>query len=389
MASFAAPVKGKGKKKVGMNEDALDEALKALHECDLVCGKTLTCGNHQCEERDHKGPCKPCLRSSFEELICSWDVDFIVVIAFVTPVIVEIVHRCAEKLGSYACLNNTLAPLFVTLPLSVLKTNRSTSSPNGLSRLQPKCTSECGIAQRNARLADALGIKADARSNTGNEATYSDDLVGFARANMKFLGLVETAFTEFVNSPKRTQVLPHMPPDRRKFVHDLAHVYRLDTQMVDQEPHRSVQIIRRVDTRIPHPLLSAHIASLAPSAPSLGKLGNLRGGTVSAPSWRKANASTVSNPNVAAPTATTPLSSTRGWTSVVARPTPPTNARPTGSSTSANPSANPSRTGTPDRAATSTPRTGVATNANSVALVPPSVPNPGAVDVPDDWEDDA
>jgi transcriptional repressor NF-X1 len=29
-----------------------------------------------------------------------------------------------------------------------------------------------------------------------------------------------------------------MPPDRRKFVHDLAAVYRMDTQMVDQEPQR-------------------------------------------------------------------------------------------------------------------------------------------------------
>ncbi|KAJ8095036.1 FKBP12-associated protein [Marasmius tenuissimus] len=282
--------------------------------------------------------------------------------------------------------------VYVTCPCGrirqAVRCGKSTSSPNGLSRLQPKCTSECGIAQRNARLADALGIKADARSSPGNEATYSDDLVGFARANMKFLGLVETAFTEFVNSPKRTQVLPHMPPDRRKFVHDLAHVYRLDTQLVDQEPHRSVQIIRRVDTRIPHPLLSAYIASLAPSAPSLGKLGNLRGGTVSAPSWRKPNASAASNPNIAAPAATTPSSSTRGWTSVVARPTPPASARPTGSSTSANPSANPSRTGTPDRAVTSTSRTGITTTASNVTPAP-SVPDVGAVDVPDDWEDDA
>lgn len=39
-----------------------------LHECDLVCGKMLSCGNHKCEERDHKGICRPCMRSSFEEV---------------------------------------------------------------------------------------------------------------------------------------------------------------------------------------------------------------------------------------------------------------------------------------------------------------------------------
>ena len=38
------------------------------HECDFVCGRLLSCGNHHCEERDHRGMCPPCLRSSFEEV---------------------------------------------------------------------------------------------------------------------------------------------------------------------------------------------------------------------------------------------------------------------------------------------------------------------------------
>ena len=44
------------------------EEQGGLHECDLVCGKMLSCGNHKCEERDHKGPCRPCMRTSFEEV---------------------------------------------------------------------------------------------------------------------------------------------------------------------------------------------------------------------------------------------------------------------------------------------------------------------------------
>lgn len=52
----------------------------------------------------------------------------------------------------------------------------------------------------------------------------------------------------------------------------LASAYRMDTCMVDQEPHRSVQLIRRIDTRIPTPLLGQAI----PSTPSLGKLMDLR-----------------------------------------------------------------------------------------------------------------
>ena len=42
------------------------EEYGGLHECDLVCGKMLSCGSHECEDRDHKGPCRPCMRSSLE-----------------------------------------------------------------------------------------------------------------------------------------------------------------------------------------------------------------------------------------------------------------------------------------------------------------------------------
>jgi transcriptional repressor NF-X1 len=55
-----------------------------------------------------------------------------------------------------------------------------------------------------------------------NTPNYSAEVIGFARVNMRFLVVVEKAFAEFVGSTKRTQVLPHMPPERRKFVHDVS-----------------------------------------------------------------------------------------------------------------------------------------------------------------------
>jgi transcriptional repressor NF-X1 len=70
LASLASATKGKGKKRV-VGGGILDQAgigEMGLHGCDLVCGKVLSCGNHQCEERDHRGICPPCLRSSFEEV---------------------------------------------------------------------------------------------------------------------------------------------------------------------------------------------------------------------------------------------------------------------------------------------------------------------------------
>lgn len=63
MASLAM-TKGKGKKRA----IADDPDIAGMHQCDLVCARTLSCRNHTCEERDHRGPCAPCLRSTFEEV---------------------------------------------------------------------------------------------------------------------------------------------------------------------------------------------------------------------------------------------------------------------------------------------------------------------------------
>jgi transcriptional repressor NF-X1 len=63
---------GKGKKTRAAGTDAhstgIGEEEGGLHECELLCGKMLTCGNHMCDKRDHRGPCLSCLRSTFEEV---------------------------------------------------------------------------------------------------------------------------------------------------------------------------------------------------------------------------------------------------------------------------------------------------------------------------------
>ncbi|KAG9218190.1 hypothetical protein CCMSSC00406_0010216 [Pleurotus cornucopiae] len=147
------------------------------------------------------------------------------------------------------------------------------------------CIFECAIAKRNARLADALGINPQSRAAEKTEVNYSNELVSFAKSDVKFLALVERTFADFVNGEKKNQVLPHMPVERRQFVHDLAALYRIDTQMVDQEPYRSVQLLRRVDTRIPAITLSTHIAANKSTTSNLGKLTDmsLRSGSSS---WR-------------------------------------------------------------------------------------------------------
>jgi transcriptional repressor NF-X1 len=66
LASLAAAGRGRGKKRGVVDQTRVDEM--GLHECDLICGKLLGCGNHRCEETDHRGACPPCLRSGFDEV---------------------------------------------------------------------------------------------------------------------------------------------------------------------------------------------------------------------------------------------------------------------------------------------------------------------------------
>ena len=61
----------------------------------------------------------------------------------------------------------------------------------------PKCTNECGIAKRNAKLADALGITPESREKV-SAVSYHEELVASAKSNHKFLGVVEKALAEYV-----------------------------------------------------------------------------------------------------------------------------------------------------------------------------------------------
>ncbi|KAL5498772.1 FAP1 [Sanghuangporus vaninii] len=419
LAVLAGGAKGKGKKPQSQLNQGLDYALgdeAHWHECDLVCGKMLGCGNHRCEERDHRGACPPCLRSSFEEMVCYCGRTVIEPpIPCGTrmscpypcsrprppcghpktphtchedpapcppcPFLTEKTcacgknqvrnircsqekvscgtacgklldcgfHHCERLCHSGECGTCTLicgkprrlclpahhgctaschapaacsedepcqATIILRCPCGRLQQpsmcGRSTSNPAGRQATQQlKCNNECAIAKRNARLAEALGISREVQDRDGQRpVTYSSDLTAFAHANARFCAVVEKTFADFINSDRKSQVLPHMHEARRKFVHDLASIYRMDTQMVDQEPMRSVQLIRRIDTRIPKPLLS----SVSTPSLNVGKFADLRP-FANSPVARPSSAAGVANSNVNSAHA---QNANRGWTSVVA-----------------------------------------------------------------------
>jgi hypothetical protein len=92
---------------------------------------------------------------------------------------------------------------------------------------------------------------------TAAAVVYEAQVVQFARANVALVRKWERDWAAFVAEASRpVMALPPMRRDMRAAVHLLAAAYRMDTESVDEEPHRSVILRKRADTRVPTLLLS-------------------------------------------------------------------------------------------------------------------------------------
>lgn len=177
-----------------------------------------------------------------------------------------------------------------------------TSNPVARETVKLKCVQECAQRQRNARLAEALGIKPTERL-----VEYPPELKVFATNNLQFVVTVEKAFNDFFMGPKQATLLPHTPAQKRQFVLSLAEIYRFGTELVDAEPNTSVQLRRRIDSRIPNPLLSS-VTTPPVARRQLGGLGDLRkpavGGTATPTTvWGSGRLSRPPSPPKSAPVA--------------------------------------------------------------------------------------
>jgi transcriptional repressor NF-X1 len=158
--------------------------------------------------------------------------------------------------------------------------------------------------------------------------------------------------------------------------------------MVDREPHRSVQLIRRIDTRIPANLLSQTIVTTS----TLGKLADLRS---------PARASLPASSPAQSPAGSGTPKVSRGWNSVLAHPRPqtlppPSHAPSNSLSASTGPSTSRSTTpsqpvgsstsswATPGASRSATP---LPVPSQPVAAIATAAPSSSEA-VPDNWEDD-
>jgi transcriptional repressor NF-X1 len=141
----------------------------------------------------------------------------------------------------------------------------------------------------------------------------------------------------------------------------------MDIQMVDREPHRSVQLIRRIDTRVPANLLSQASTT---TGSTLGKLADLRAPARVLPA--------------AAPASSGPPRINRGWNSVLTAPSPGGNAPPAAANAN-NLSAWTSSSGPERISRSSTPSQSL----SQPAVTTTAAAAPGDDPVPDNWEDDS
>lgn len=56
---------------LGAMPQRVTNEFEAEHICTRMCGRTLKCGSHACQELCHKGPCNSCKEAIFDEVACN------------------------------------------------------------------------------------------------------------------------------------------------------------------------------------------------------------------------------------------------------------------------------------------------------------------------------
>ncbi|SPO28106.1 related to Shuttle craft protein [Ustilago trichophora] len=216
--------------------------------CGQLCDALLNCGFHRCQGICHIAgqECAPCAQICGKpRRLCQ--------------------HPCQEKCHApSSCPEVEPCQAVITLQCpcgnlqSRTKCGVSMHAPNKEKSL--KCNDSCMIAQRNAKLAEALGLNP---SEKAAPAAYEYETLAYyaVPSNRKFCDEVEATLNDFIRSPRAGMILPPANKFQRKFTHELAAVYKLASESVDQEPRRSVSIRRKQDSRIPKPLITEAFAA--------------------------------------------------------------------------------------------------------------------------------
>ncbi|PWN36702.1 uncharacterized protein FA14DRAFT_186882 [Meira miltonrushii] len=214
--------------------------------CGQTCNTVLPCGFHRCSSLCHEqGNCGPCQQMCGKPRKCG--------------------HPCLDACHApAACSEAESCPAWVTLLCACGNIQQRVRCGSSLHNpVEPdrtlQCTDACLLAQRNAKLAEAFGLSTAQHQARQQPSEYPMSTLTFYGTNStirKWCEEIENTLTELIRSNRHAIILQPTNATQRQFMHDLANVFRLQSEDVDEEPRRSVAIRRSINAHVPTPTLS-------------------------------------------------------------------------------------------------------------------------------------
>ncbi|TIB37961.1 hypothetical protein E3P86_01947 [Wallemia ichthyophaga] len=347
----------RGKRKAVLDSHVAvpDEVMQMWHTCEIICGKTLSCGRHKCMEPDHKGKCGPCLNASFDELTCSCGSTTLeppipcgmqvhcsypcnrppsscghprpahtchgddvgcppcpflttrtcqcgrskipnvrcsqetVRCGRVCDKVLDCGHKCKKPCHTGECRSGLEKCQSVCGRLRSICAHIDTSTCHGTSPCDEsvscqaavtvtckcgtqkakvccgasectshskqddylECKNSCVTAERNSRLARALGINDTYKRK--HDTNYTSEVLQFTHINYGFVSGIQKAFNEFLDSQDRALQLPLMNKSRTQFCLSYADAYGFDSEVFQD----LLTVRRKIGSHLPSQLITA------------------------------------------------------------------------------------------------------------------------------------
>lgn len=219
---------------------------QATVSCGKPCGALLGCGFHRCRKICHaEGEHEDCTQTCGKpRLYCG--------------------HPCQQKCHAPTkCPVNEPCPesTDATCPCGHIKQRTRCGAcadkPVSNGGVKLACNATCAVAQRNASLAEALGISKERAAASGEQdARWEADTLEYYGDNLAWARHIEQTLVDLVAAERSTHMFPAMKHPQRQFVHQLAEKFHMRAESLDEEPFRSVLVTKRSDTATPKPTLS-------------------------------------------------------------------------------------------------------------------------------------
>ncbi|XP_058059889.1 protein shuttle craft [Anopheles bellator] len=235
--------------------------------CGMPCARPLGCGRHKCIRPCHEDVCTvegaackqncvieregcghPC-NAPCHEGDCPVD-------KILCRVSVEVTCECGNRKQQRTCHDfskeyRRIASVQLASSVQEMQRGGSVELSDILGSTRPKsnktleCNDECRLLERNRRLAMALQIRnPDLPSKL--QPNYSEFLRTYAKKDSALVQMIHEKLTELVKLAKeskqksRSHSFPVMNREKRRVVHEMCHMFGVESVAYDAEPNRNI-----------------------------------------------------------------------------------------------------------------------------------------------------